>query len=173
MLKVFGLRYRRLTLREMTFAAAVASIYAALTLSTAEISFGAWQVRIAEALAMLPALTPCAIPGLFVGCLASNLVAGVSPLDPIIGSLATLAAACLTYRLRAKPFLAAIPPVVVNALAVGAIIAAEALNADDSIAYWVAAGWVGVGQLAACCGLGLPLYYALKLLPKGVFAIGG
>jgi len=158
---------KKLTTRNLTFAAVIAALYVGLTLATVQISFGMWQVRIAEALTILPILTPAAIPGVFVGCLISNLVAGVSTLDMIFGPLATLSAAVLTYLLRKKPLIAAAPPVVINAFVVGAI-----LNLAFGLPYWETAGWVGLGQLAACYALGLPLYYALRKLPENVLPRG-
>ena len=56
----------------LTQAAMIAAIYVVLTYVFAPFSFGEVQVRIAEALTILPAFTPAAIPGLFVGCLIGN-----------------------------------------------------------------------------------------------------
>ena len=56
--------------------AMIAAIYVVLTIVFAPISFGQIQFRIAEALTILPAFTPAAIPGLFVGCLIGNILGG-------------------------------------------------------------------------------------------------
>lgn len=119
----------------MTQAAVIAAAYAVLTFLSAQFAFGPVQLRLAEALTVLPAITPAAIPGLFVGCLIANLVnpMNLGPVDILCGSLSTLLAAWLTYvlqkRLRPKSkekrhnrlslILVLSPAVVVNALVVG------------------------------------------------------
>ncbi len=148
----------------MTRVAVIAALYAALTLLLAPISYGAVQFRVAEALTLLPILTPAAVPGLFIGCLAANLLGGATALDVVFGSLATLAAALMTRRLREKPVLAALPPVLVNALVVGAVLALA-----YNLPFWLTALEVGAGQLAACFALGLPLYCALRRLPARIW----
>ena len=62
--------------RLLVQAALIAAVYAALTLLLQPISFGIVQFRVSEALTVLPALMPAAIPGLFVGCLLSNILGG-------------------------------------------------------------------------------------------------
>lgn len=90
----------------LVHAAAIAAIYVVLTLVFAPFSFGEIQVRVSEALTILPYFTPAAIPGLFVGCLIGNTVGGAIPIDIICGSLATLIGAFITYRLRRHRMLA-------------------------------------------------------------------
>jgi uncharacterized membrane protein len=117
----------------ITQAAIIAAAYVVLTLPFAQFAFGPIQFRLAEALTVLPVLTPAAIPGLFLGCLLANLL-NPSPLgliDIIFGSLATLLAAYLTWRLGRSirennhkmlswtTFLAMLPPIVINGLVVG------------------------------------------------------
>ena len=95
--------------------AMIAAIYVVLTIVFAPISFGQIQFRIAEALTILPAFTPAAIPGLFVGCLIGNILGGAVLPDIIFGSLATLIGAVCTWKLRGqKHWIAALPPVVAN-----------------------------------------------------------
>lgn len=86
----------------MARAAVIAAAYVVLTFPMAQIAFGPVQFRLAEALTVLAALMPAAIPGLFVGCLLANLTnpASLGPVDIIGGSLATLLAAWLTWRLQ-------------------------------------------------------------------------
>ena len=77
-----------LTTRSLCVSAIIAALYAAATLLLAPISYGAIQCRLSEALTLLPMLLPQAIPGLFVGCLVSNLLSpmGMNVLDIIFGS---------------------------------------------------------------------------------------
>ena len=74
----------------LTQAAMIAAIYVVLTMIFAPFSFGEVQVRVAEALTILPIFTPAAIPGLFVGCLIGNITGGAVLPDIIFGSIATL-----------------------------------------------------------------------------------
>ena len=98
-------------------AAAIGAIYVVLTLLFAPLSYGEVQVRFSEALTILPYFTPAAIPGLFVGCILSNLLGGAIPVDIIFGSIATLIGAIFTYKLRgASKWLAPLPPIVANAV---------------------------------------------------------
>ena len=102
----------------LTQGAAIAAIYIVLTLIFAPISFGPVQFRISEALCVLPFFTPAAIPGLFIGCLLSNLLAGAMTMDVIFGSLATLIGAVGSYALRRNRFLVLLPPIISNAVIV-------------------------------------------------------
>lgn len=76
-------------------AAMIAAIYVVLTVIGASFAFGPVQVRLSEALTILPVFTPAAVPGVFLGCLISNVIAGALLPDIIFGSLATLIGASL------------------------------------------------------------------------------
>ncbi len=144
-------------LRQITFGAIIAAVYAVLTLVLSPISMGAVQCRISEALTILPLFTPVAVPGLFVGCLIANVFLG-SVYDIIFGSLTTLVAAFLTWRCRKNKYVAILFPVLLNAVVVGGYIG---LFLDNSMAVWLCMLTVGLGQAVACYGLGLPLYKIL------------
>ena len=111
-----------LTTRSLCVSAVIAALYAAMTLLLAPISYGPIQLRLSEAMTLLPILLPQAVPGLFVGCLIANLYTGMLT-DIIFGSLATLLAAIGTYLLRKKPALAAACPVMANGVIVGLVLA--------------------------------------------------
>ncbi|MBN2410748.1 QueT transporter family protein [candidate division KSB1 bacterium] len=149
----------KLDTRFITTAAIIGALYAALTLILAPVSYGPVQVRIAEALTVLPYFFPQAIPGLYLGCMAANIFGGYGPIDIFGGSFLTLIAAFLTYWLRRfnKPWLAPLPPVVINAFGVSLYLAWLA-----DVPYWVTVGYIAVGQFAACYLLGLFLLYAIK-----------
>ena len=145
--------------RLLVQAALIAAVYAALTLLLQPISFGIVQFRVSEALTVLPALMPAAIPGLFVGCLLSNILGGFGWVDIVFGSLATLTAAWLTWLLRRHIWLAPVPPVVVNTLVVGSYIW---LLFDRALPYGLSLGWFALGEAGACFLLGLPLLWFLR-----------
>ena len=110
---------RQLTTRSLCLSGIIAALYAALTLALPVLSYGAWQCRLSEALTLLPLLLPQAVPGLFVGCLAANLLSPVGIWDVLFGSLATLLAAIGTRHFMHRPLLAAACPVISNGLIVG------------------------------------------------------
>ena len=153
-------------LRYLTEAGIIGGMYAALCLVFAPISYGAVQVRVAEALTILPAFMPAAIPGLTVGCLIANLLAGgaVGAWDWLFGTLTTLAAALATRALRrvtvkGLPWLATLPPVLFNAVVIGAECA---WASNQTGAFWIFALQVGAGQLVACVGGGMLLAGVLR-----------
>lgn len=141
--------------------AVIAALYAALTLALYPISFGAVQFRVSEALTLLPIVMPEAIPGLFVGCLVSNLIGSATPWDIIFGSLATLIAAILTYATRRNKILAAFWPVLCNTVIVGLVLA---LTLDLPV--FLTMGEVGLGELAVVYTVGMAMLAALKRVPK-------
>lgn len=143
----------------ITRAAIIAAVYAALTILLAPLSFGAVQCRISEALTVLPMLTPAAVPGLFVGCMAANFFTTAEPVEVIFGSLATLVSAILTYKTRRNKWLAVSFPVVVNAVVVGGYLG---IYFTTEFPVWLTMVLVGLGQLLACYGLGMPLYHILE-----------
>lgn len=151
-------------------AAVIGAIYAVLTLIFAPISFGheIFQLRISEALTILPYFTPAAIPGLFVGCIVSNMIGGFGILDIVFGSLATLAAAFLSYLLRKHKILIPLPPIVLNALIVGTYLYYIFLSNPQSphVPLPAMMGWVGLGEVAACYILGYPLLLILEKYKK-------
>ena len=98
----------------LTQGALIAALYVVLTYVTnlAGMASGAIQVRISEALCILPAFTASAVPGLFVGCLAANLLTGAALWDVVFGSVATLLGALGTRYFGRNKFLAPIFPIV-------------------------------------------------------------
>jgi Predicted membrane protein len=138
----------------------IAALYVALTFVFAPISFGAVQVRIAEALTILPIFTPAAIPGLFVGCLIGNFLGGGIILDVIFGSIATLLGAIGTYLLRKKnPIFGTIPPIVANTLIVPFVI--KYAYADEMSLPLIMLMILG-GEVLSCGILGGMLGLSLK-----------
>lgn len=138
--------------------ALIAAIYAVVTIILAPISFGVFQIRVAEALTLLPILFPEAIWGLFIGCLVSNIYGGLGPIDIFLGSFTTLIAAWLTYRLRHSP-LAYIPPIVLNGLIVGTYLS-FLLKVNILLSIFS----VAAGEAVAVLVLGIPLLRQLRKL---------
>lgn len=139
--------------------AAIAAIYVVLTVVFAPFGFGEVQMRVSEALTILPYFTPAAIPGLFIGCLIGNTLGGAIPLDIIFGSLATLTAATGTYLLRKHRFLAPVPPVVANALIVPFVLR-YGYGVPLPIPFMILT--VGFGEVLSCGVMGMILLFALE-----------
>lgn len=148
-------------------AAAIAAIYVVLTVVFAPFSFGEVQVRISEALTILPFFTPAAIPGLFVGCLIANTLGGAIPLDIIFGSLATLIGAVFTYLLRNKSrYLAPVPPIIANILIVPAVLR-YGYGVNLPIPFMMVT--VGIGEVISCAILGMIVLFALERYKGTIF----
>lgn len=141
-------------------ASIIAAIYAALTILLMPFSYGVMQIRVSEALTILPYFTPAAIPGLFVGCLISNSIGPNGIIDIVFGSAATLIAAFFSYLLRGRPILVPLPPVLANALIIGSMLY---YVYSVPVSLWACVAWVGIGQFIACYAIGYPL---LKYLNK-------
>ena len=144
---------------------AIAALYVVLTMlaNAFGLASGAIQVRLSEALTILPCYTAAAVPGLAVGCVLANLITGCAMWDVVFGSLATLIGAAGTRLLRKKPLLAWIPPVVSNAVIVPFVLQ-RVYGVPD--AWWYLALTVGAGEVVACGILGLLLYKSLAKAPK-------
>ncbi|MCM1537177.1 MAG: QueT transporter family protein [bacterium] len=152
----------------LTQAAMIAALYVVFTLISAALGLSTMQVqvRFSEALTILPYFTPAAIPGVFIGCLLSNVLAGGALIDIIFGSLATLAAAVGTYLLRRQKWLAPIPPIAVNTLVIPFVIKA---------AYGVGPVWLSfitvcAGEIVSAGVLGMLLLFALEKYRRQIFA---
>ena len=152
----------------ITQAAMIAAIYVVLTIfiSAFNLASGAIQVRISEALTILPFFTPAAIPGLFIGCLLSNFITGCAPYDILFGSLATLIGAFGTYALRKYKFLAPVPPIVANTIIVPFILA-FVYQVEDAIPFLMLT--VGIGEVISCGILGMLLLFALQKYAGKIF----
>lgn len=158
----------RFTPRQIALSGVIAAVYAVLSLfsSVFGIAYGPIQCRFSEALTVLPFFFPEAVPGLFIGCVVTNLMSTVGPLDLIFGSLATLLAALWTRRMPSK-WLAPLPPVVCNAVIVGAMIAWYEVGFTE--AFWGMFAFnaltVGIGEAIACYVLGLLLLQVVSRTP--------
>ncbi len=152
----------------LTHAALIAALYVVFTLIANAIGLAnqAIQVRFSEALTILPFFTPAAVPGLFIGCLLSNLLTGSAIPDIIFGSLATLLGALGTYYLRKNKWLAPIPPILANTLIIPFILE-YVYSAEGSLFYFMIT--VGIGEIISCGILGMFLLNILKKHAPHIF----
>lgn len=158
---------RKCSVRDLTLAAMVAALYALLGYfgDILQLTFGPVQIRFAEALTVLPFLFPAAAPGLAIGCLITNLLSPYGPIDVIFGTLATAIAAWLTVKMP-RWYLAALPPILVNAIILPPMWAWAEVGTVNA-AFWTACGFHALtfmlGEAVACYVLGTLL---LKVLSK-------
>ena len=147
--------------RVLTKGALIAALYVVLTYisNLAGLANGAVQVRISEALCVLPAFTSAAIPGLFAGCFVSNLLTGCAIWDVVFGSLATLLGALGTYYLGKNKYLAPVFPIVANT-AIVPFVLKYVYSLNDSVWYLVLT--VFIGEVISCGILGTILYIIVK-----------
>jgi len=166
---------RNSNIMSLVTAAMIAALYVVLSFAIRLLGLdsGAIQVRVSEALTILPYFTPSAIPGLTIGCLLFNLLSGAAVLDVIFGTLATLAGA-VGSRLIGKTakkvswmkYLVAVPPILANAFIVPWILKTAYGLAD---AYWYLVVTVGIGEIISCGVLGLMLMTALMPIRNVLF----
>jgi len=134
----------------------IAALYTAVTLILLPISFGPLQLRVAEALTVLPILFPEAIAGLFIGVFFANIFGGLGLPDILGGSFITLIAAAVTYRFR-HSIIAYLSPILFNAFLVSLY-----LHALFEWPYWLTVVSIGLSQTLVVFGLGYPLVQLLK-----------
>lgn len=159
----------------VTQAALIAAFYTVLTLVSYLFGLdkGVIQLRLSEALAVLPAFTPAAIPGLFLGCALSSFLSQGHIFDVVFGSLVTLSAAALCYllrgvsRYRLGALLLPLPNIVLNAALIPLVLI-FVYGVPDAYPFLLLT--VGVGELLASGVLGVLLYFVL-LRRKNIFAL--
>ncbi len=142
-------------------AAMIAALYVVLTFiaNALGLASGVIQVRLSEALTILPFFAPASIPGLTIGCLLSNWLTGCVIWDILFGTLATFLGAMGSYLLRKHQWLVPLPPVISNMLIVPFVLR-YAYGAEDALPYMMAT--VGIGEILSCYILGMILLTALK-----------
>ena len=152
----------------VTRAAMIAALYVVFTMIANAFGLAnyAIQVRFSEGLTILPFFTPAAIPGLFAGCMVSNILTGAMPLDVIFGSLATLIGALGTYFLRKWKWLAPLPPIVSNTIIVPLVLT-YVYHFEGSLPYFMVT--VGIGEIISCGFIGMSLLFALEKYKKDLF----
>ena len=135
-------------------AAVIAALYVVLTFlaNMLGLASGVIQIRLSEMLCLLPIFLPAAIPGVTIGCLLANLLTGAVWLDILIGPIATLLGALGTYALRKHRLLAAIPPILSNALIIPFVLA-YGYGMEEAI--WWMMITVGIGEILSVGVLGM------------------
>lgn len=151
----------------MVQAAMIAALYVVLTFVANAFGLAnhAIQLRFSEALTILPYFTPAAVPGLFLGCLISNILTGCALPDIVFGSLATLIGAVFTYKLRSYKWLAPIPPVIANMIIIPFVL----LYAYGIRPLWFSFLTVTTGEILSCGILGMLLLFTLEKYRTHIF----
>ena len=151
-------------------AAMIAALYVVLTFiaNAFGLASGSIQIRISEALTILPYFTPAAVPGVTIGCLLSNDLTNCAILDIVFGSAATLLGASLTYALRRYKWLTPLPPILSNTLIVPWVLR-FAYGLEDAIPYLMLT--VGIGEVISCGVLGMMLLFSLNKAGKNILKL--
>ena len=148
--------------RHLVHAALIAAVYVVLTYLVNALGWasGAVQLRLSEALTVLPFFTPAAVPGLWCGCLLANLLTGCAPWDVVFGSVATLLGALGTRALRHRsPYLVCIPPILANTLIIPFVLR---LVYGDATPIGFLMLTVGLGEIISCGVFGTALLLVLR-----------
>lgn len=168
----------------------IAAAYAAASLATlmflGGLAWGPVQFRVSEALCVLALFSADAVPGLALGCAIANLAnialggtGMIGMLDVVFGSLATLLGAAFTWRMRKRPALAILGPVITNAIIVPAYLplmvqglgfytipfTSIALDGSYPLMFLFGLVSTGLGEAVVMYVLGLPLSRALARTP--------
>ena len=159
----------------LTQAAMIAALYIVLTILANALGLANHiiQVRFSEALTILPYFTPAAIPGLFIGCLLSNILTGCAMPDIIFGSLATLLGALGTYALRRWKWCAPICPIIANTIIVPLVLVygyglmMEGMTLIQCLGFYCLT--VGAGEVISCGILGMILLTVLEKYKGRIF----
>lgn len=151
----------------LVHAAMIAALYVVLTFlaNSLGLASSAIQIRFSEALTVLPYFTPAAIPGLFVGCLLSNILTGCALPDIVFGSLATLIGAVFTRKIRKYKWLTPMPPILANAVIVPFVL----LYAYGIRPLWLSFVTVTIGEMISCGVLGMILLFSLQKYASRIF----
>ena len=155
-------------LRFLCRGALIAALYVVLTwlCSLVGLDKGVIQMRLSEALCVLPAFTGAAVPGLFAGCLLANLLTGSALPDIIFGSLATLIGALGAYALRKNKWLVPLPTVLANVLIIPPVLR-FAYGVEGTIPYFMLT--VGIGEVISAYICGMLLSAAVNLRKAQLF----
>ena len=151
----------------LTQAAMIAALYVVLTFVANAFGLAnyAIQIRFSEALTILPYFTPAAIPGLFLGCIISNVLTGCAIPDIIFGSIATLLGALCTHWLRRCKWLSPIPPITANALIIPFVL--KYTYGIEPL--WLSFITVTIGEIISCGVLGMIVLLALEKYSSVLF----
>lgn len=153
-------------------AAVIAALYVVFTYVSAlmGLASGAIQVRLSEALCVLPCFTPAAVPGLFIGCITANLLTGCALWDVVFGSIATLIGALLCRALRKHRIVALLPNITSNTIIIPLVLMYVYGTPET---FWYLALTVGIGEVISCGVLGALLGRAIAPHEERLFGRDG
>lgn len=152
----------------LTQAAMIAALYVVLTFlaNAFGMASGVIQLRLSEALTILPFFTPAAIPGIYIGCVLANALTGACLLDILLGSLASLIGAFGAYLLRKHKWLVPVPTILANTMIVPPVLIFGYGIAD---VWWYLALTVSIGEILSCGVLGMLLLFSLQKSAARIF----
>lgn len=149
-----------LNTKVLTRNALYVAIYVALCFVFQPISYGEIQVRIAEALCILPIFDPYAVYSITIGCFISNLVGGGIILDVIFGTFATfIGLYAIKYIKVDNFFIKMLPSILSNTIIIPLVLRyGYGLN---NMPLYVSAFFIAIGEIISIYIIGYILYRAL------------
>ncbi|MDD4378169.1 MAG: QueT transporter family protein [Eubacteriales bacterium] len=159
--------------KKITYIAMIAAMYTVLSMAIAPLTFGPVQVRVSEALVLLPIYRFSSVYWVTLGCVITNAIGAVmginilGPIDIVVGSMATLVAAIITaklgrYRFKGLPILAAIPPIIINGVVIGYELMLALSDGQNMAIFWTNFASVAVGELLSCLVVGMTMIYFIE-----------
>lgn len=160
-------------IRVITEIGLISAIYMTISLVLAPLSYGMMQVRVAEALTIMPVFKKRYIYGITLGCFLTNFIGfftGQNILgifDSIFGTLATLLSGYLTYYLRnykikGLPILSTLPPIIINAIIIGMELTYVTTKGIFNNLFWINTLGVALGEIISCVIIGILLFLGMK-----------
>ncbi len=169
---------KRFSTKMLCRAGVIAALYCVLTWALGPLSYGTlgFQIRLAEALTLLPLFYIESIPALYVGCLLANVFSGYGGWDIGLGSLCTLIAALGTFacgklfarNMPLKLLFGGLFPVFANAFGIPFVMI---LAGSTELGYWANFLSLLVTQSVWVFGLGIPLALTVRALQKKGVAV--
>lgn len=159
--------------KKITYIAMIAAMYTVLSMAIAPLTFGPVQVRVSEALVLLPIYGFASVYGVTLGCVITNAIGAfigmsiLGPIDIVVGSLATLIAAIMTAKLgkirfKGLPLLAAVPPILVNGIVIGYELMLALSGGKNMAVFWTNFASVAFGEFLSCMILGMIMVYFIE-----------
>ena len=159
--------------KKIAYVAMIAAMYTVLSMSIAPLTFGPIQVRVSEALVLLPIYGFSSVYGVTLGCAITNAIGAflglniLGPIDIVVGTLATFVAALITrkiggIRFKNLPILAAIPPVIINGIVIGYELMLALSGGQNMAVFWTNFASVAFGELLSCVFVGITMIYFIE-----------
>ena len=150
----------KINLKNIIINGLYAAIYVVLCAVFKPFSFGLIQIRISEALCIMPLFDTMSVISISIGCFLSNMFFGGEFIDAVFGTIATfIGLFCIRFIKKDNFFLKMLPTVISNMLIIPFVLR-YAYGINEPL--WLAAISVGFGEVVSVMAIGFSLYKALN-----------